>query len=141
MQIGTVDGEMGILVSGMQPTRLGKDQLSVTVEIGELLRFDPAGIEIILQTERRENADCVRQHVDADTKGTKFRRRLEHPTRQPAPVQRQGQRQTADAAADDEDVFVRQFPETVKARLPDGESCATYGRQGNCRYQGLLQVV
>ena len=57
------------------------------------------------QSERGEFLGCVRQHVDTEAKPLDLGRQLVDPAINSRAVQREGERQAADAAADDDHVF------------------------------------
>ena len=107
LQIAAVDRELRMRVAGMAAERLGIDQLAEAVEERRLLRRHGDFRERRLEPEPSELRRRVRQEVDADPDGADLRRRLVDEGRDAGAVQRQRERQPADAGADDGDVVHR----------------------------------
>ena len=106
VQVGAVDGKVRPLMPGGEPPGLAVDELAVAGEEGIVLRLAGDRRERVLQPERAQLLDRVRPEIDADPERADFRRRLEHPdpARHIGGVDGQRQRQSADAAADDDDL-------------------------------------
>ena len=94
------------LVAGRQAPGLAVDQLAVAGEERVVLRLAGDRRQRLLQAKRAELLDRMRAEIDADPERVDFGRRLEHPDAAGAAagVDRERQRQAADAAADNDDV-------------------------------------
>ena len=119
VQVGAVDREMRPLVPGSQPPGLAVDQLAVAGEEGVVLRLAGDRRQRVLQAQRAELLDRVRPEIDADPERMDLGRRLEHPDAPGAAagVDRERQRQAADAAADNDDVH-RSSLAAPSAKIP-----------------------
>jgi hypothetical protein len=65
------------------------------------MRADTACVEVPKQSDAGQFLDCMRQHVDSDSKFADIFRALEYFDLNAGFVQEQGSRQAADAAAGD----------------------------------------
>jgi hypothetical protein len=102
LQASAVDGELRHVVAGVDPARLAPDLLAEAVRVDQLARADRGGVELVEKTQPREFLDGVRQGVDADPELPDRLGLLVDLAGDPAPVQHQGRREPADAAADDD---------------------------------------
>ena len=109
-----VDRELRDVVPRVEAARLVPDLLALAVEVEELRGPQRDGVERVEEAQVAQRADRVRQRVDPDAELAELARRLEHgDVAHPALVEREGRREAADAAADDED-----------AHVPDGNTVA-----------------
>ena len=104
MQVGAVDGKMRPLMPGREPPRLAVDELAVAGEEGIVLRLAGDRRKRILEPELAQLLHRMRSEIDPDPERADIGGGLEHPD---AGGRRRGvsgkrQRQTADAAADDD---------------------------------------
>ncbi len=109
VQVGAVDRNVRPLVAGGHPPRLAVDELAVAGEERVVLRLAGDRDERVLQPQRAQLLDRVRPEIDADAERVDFRRRLvdADAPRCAGRMQAERQRQSADAAADDDDVRIR----------------------------------
>src|SRR5258706_14088662 len=110
MQMGPVDRQLRQFVAGEAPARLAEDELAEAVVEAQFLRFHSDAREPLLQAKLGELAHAVRQQVHADAERLYFRRGLEHAAGDARLLQRQREREAADAAADDENLHGRILP-------------------------------
>ncbi len=114
VQVGAVDGKVRPLMPGGEPPGLAVDQLAVAGEEGIVLRLAGNFRERVLQSERAQLLDRVRPEIDADPERPDVGRGLEHADAAGhfGGVDGQRQRQSADAAADDDDLHdpLRMYP-------------------------------
>ena len=105
VQVGAMDREMRPLVPGGTPPRLAIDELPVPGEERIVLRLAGARRQGLLQPQRAQLLHGVRPEIDADAERADLGRRFEHAdaARGAGRMERQRQRQSADAAADDQD--------------------------------------
>ncbi|MNC91593.1 hypothetical protein D3C83_78850 [compost metagenome] len=97
-----MDRELRPVVAGEAPARFLEDELPVAVVEAQFLRLDGERGELFLQAELGELAHAVRQKVDAHAQRPDLRRGLENLAADARLVQRQREREPADAAADDQ---------------------------------------
>ena len=83
--------------------------LAEAIAIEQLARADADAVELRQQTELRQNADGVRQHVDADAEFAQLRGLLEYLGLDAGLVQAEGGGQAADTAADDQDLLASEL--------------------------------
>ena len=102
MQVRPVDRKLRPLVAGVPAARFLEDELAEAVVEAQLLRLDRERGELFLQAQLGQLAHAVRQQVDADAQRPDLRRRLEDVAGDAGLVQRQREREPADAAADDQ---------------------------------------
>ncbi len=100
-------GDLRVVVARRPTPRLAPDALPVPVRVHQLAGLDGAVDQPLEQAEVGHHAGGARQQVDADAERPDLARRLEHPARHTAAVERQRGRQPADAAAGDQDRVVR----------------------------------
>ena len=106
LQVGAQQRDVRPQVAGRLAERLAIDELAVPGEEGVVLRLAGGRDQRVLEPERAQLLHRMRADVDADAERPHFGRGLEHPdaARHARGVQRQRQRQPADAAADDDRV-------------------------------------
>src|SRR5205823_3205919 len=104
LQIAAMNGELRMIVTGGASQRLLIDQLAEPIEEGRVPGLDREARQRAFEAERRKLLGGVRQQIDADPDGLDLGCRLEDPAGNVRRVQREPQRQPADAAADDNDV-------------------------------------
>ena len=104
VQVGAMDGEMRPLVAGRESPRLAVDELAVAGEERVVLRLAGDRGERVLEPERAQLLHGMRPEIDADAERADLGRRLEHPDAGGGlrGMGGQRQRQSADAAADDD---------------------------------------
>ena len=78
LQLAAVNGELGHIVSGVGATQFLPDRLAEAIAIEQLASPDADAVELRQQTELRQNADGVRQHVEADAEFAQLRGLLEY---------------------------------------------------------------
>ncbi len=88
----------------MEAARLAPDGLAEAVHVDEFAGADRDGVERRQQAEFGQFADRMRQRVDADADLSDFARLLVDGGTDAARVQHQGERETANAASDDDDL-------------------------------------
>ena len=66
LQLAAMNGELGHIVSGVGATQFLPHRLAEAIAIEQLASPDADAVELRQQTELRQNADGVRQHVEAD---------------------------------------------------------------------------
>ena len=103
LQIGAVDRQLRRIVAGPAAGRLAVDVLAEAVEERRLARDDGDPLELGEDAERPQRRARRRQHVDADAERPDLRGGLVDAAGDSGLVQRQRQRQAADAGADDGD--------------------------------------
>ena len=103
-------------MSGGAPPRLAVDELAVPGEEGIVLRLAGHRRKRVLQAERAEFLHRMRAEIDADPERADIGRRLEYADAVGGlgGMRRQRQRQSANAAADDDEI---QGPAPLKATL------------------------
>src|SRR5579872_4714938 len=104
LQIATMNGKLRMIVAGSAAERLLIDELAEAVEEGRVPRFDRDLRQRVLKPKRGEFLGRMRQQVDADANRPDLGNRLEYPAGNAGLLQRQSQRQAADAGADDDDL-------------------------------------
>ena len=102
MQVRAVHRQLRPAVAGESAARLLEDELAEAVVEAQLPRLDRGPGELFLQAELGELAHAVRQQVDADPERLDLRRGLEDSAGDAGLVQRQREREPADAAANDQ---------------------------------------
>src|SRR5262245_35229980 len=105
MQIGTMNRKLRPLVASVAPARLLEDELAEAVVEAELACFHCERRKTLLQAELGQLAHAVRQEIDPHAERPDRGRGLEHLAGNAELVQRERERQSAHAAADDEYVL------------------------------------
>src|SRR5580693_8356648 len=104
MQVAAVDRELRVLIAGEPAGRLPVDELAVAVEEGRLAGRDADGGQLGFEAQPGEDLRRVRQDVDADADRPQTRGSLVDFTVDAGVVQLKGERQPADACADDREL-------------------------------------
>src|ERR1700731_3506758 len=104
LQVAAMDRELRMLVARGAAQRLLIDQLTEAIEEGGVLRRDRGPRQIGFEAERGQLPGGMRKQIDTDADRADFSRRLEYSTGNSRRVQRQPQRQPANAGPDDDDV-------------------------------------
>ncbi len=104
LQLAAVDRELRDGEAGIEPAGLAKDVAPVRRLVDQLARADADHVELIEESEAGEMPDRVRQDVDADAQLAHLAGALVDRRREALLVQRECEREPADAAADDRDV-------------------------------------
>ena len=105
LQVAAVDRELRRLVAGPASRGLGVDELAEAVEERRLARRHRDPLQRFEHAERAQLGGRVRQDVDADAERPDLRRLLVDPAGDAGAVQAEGERQPADAGADDGDAL------------------------------------
>jgi threonine dehydratase len=113
MQIGAVDRKLRPAVPGESAARIAKDHLPEAIAVDDFPRRHRQPRELRFQAELVELAHRVRQQVDADAERPDLRRSLEHAATDSRLLERQREREAADATADDEDFHAPDSIESV----------------------------
>ena len=103
LQLAAVNAELRHIVSGVGAAQFLPHRLAEAIAIEQLASADAGAVELRQQTELRQNADGVRQHVEADAEFAQLRGLLEYLGLDSGLVQREGGGKAADTAADDQD--------------------------------------
>jgi hypothetical protein len=111
LQIAAMNRELRVVVAGGAAERLPIDQLPETVEEGGILRLDRDSCQRIFKPKRGQFPGRVRKQVDADADRLDLGDGFEDPAGNPGLVQRQPQRQSADAGAEDDDLVHVSIPQ------------------------------
>ena len=106
LQVAAVNRELRRVVAGPAPGRLAVDVLAEAIEERRLARQHRDLLERLEHAERLQRTRCVGQDIDADPERADLGRGFEHPAGDARTVQRERQRQAADAGADDQDLGV-----------------------------------
>ena len=106
-----------MLVARRAAERLLIDQLAEAIEEGRITSRDRDLRQLGFEPERCEFPGGVREQIDADADRLDLGRRFEYPAGNSGGVQRQPERQSANAGADDDDV-VHVPPGIFFLRLP-----------------------
>ena len=106
LQVGAMDRELRRVVAGPAARRLAVDVLAEAIEERRLARDDGDALERLEHAERTKRRARVRQDVDADAQWTDLGGRFVDATGDAGAVQRQRQREAADAGADDGDFAI-----------------------------------
>ena len=101
-----MDRELRMVVAGGAAERLLVDQLAKAVEEGGIGGGDRDPRQFRFKSERGELARRMRKQIDADADLLDLGRGLENPARDAGLMQREPQRQPANAGTDDDDVVV-----------------------------------
>ena len=104
LQVAAVDRELRVLVSGGAAERLLVDQLAEAVEEGGIGGGDRGLGERGFKAERGELSRSMRKQVDADADRPDLRGGFENPARNSFLMQREPERQPANAGTDDDDL-------------------------------------
>ena len=107
LQIAAVDVELRPVVAGVAAERLLVDELAEAVVEAGFERGDGDARQLVLEPEQRELAGRVRQEADADADRPDLGRGLEDAAADATLVKGERKRQSADAGADDDDLFAR----------------------------------
>ena len=104
VQVGAMNGKMRPLMSGRESPWLAVDELAVAGEEGVVLRLAGDRRERVLEPELAQLLHRMRAEIDPDPERADIRRGLEHPDAGGGlrGVGGKRQRQSADAAADDD---------------------------------------
>ena len=113
-----MDGELRIRIAGSNPKRLLIDQLAEAIEEGRVRCRDRDPGQIRLQPKCCKFFGGMRKQIDADADRLDLGRRLKNPAWNSSAMQRQPQRQSADAGPDDNDVVHCPLPARAFRRLP-----------------------
>ena len=104
LQIAAMDRELRMVVAGGAAERLLVDQLPEAVEEGRVPGLDRDFRQRVLKPERGQFLGRMRQQIDADADRADLGNGLVDAAGNPGLVQRQSERQAADAGADDDDL-------------------------------------
>ena len=104
LQPPAMDGELRHVVAGIGAARLAPDLLAEAVGVDQLVGPDRRRIEPVEQPEPRQLLDRVRQRVDADAELANAVGLLVDLAVDAAGVQHERGGETADSAADDDDL-------------------------------------
>ena len=103
LQVAAMDRKLRCFVAGPAPGRLGVDELAEAVEEGGLAGRHGEALERLEDAQRAQLGARMRQDIDADAERQDLGGRLVDAAGDAGAVQEQGQRQAADAGADDDD--------------------------------------
>ena len=78
LQIAAANAELRHIVSGVGAAQLLPDRLAEAIAVEQLASSDAGAVELRQQAEPRQNADGVRQHVEADAEFAQLRGLLEY---------------------------------------------------------------
>ena len=129
LQLAAMNGELGHIVSGVGATQFLPHRLAEAIAIEQLASPDADAVELRQQTELRQNADGVRQHVEADAEFAQLRGLLEYLGLYSGLVQREGGGKAADTAADDQDFLAQDYSSNrLRADCSGGQRVLDQGR-------------
>ena len=97
-------------------------------KVGELGSTDARALEFFLQSELDQLAAGMRQYIDADAKGFKYRNAFEHAHRHADLMQAQCERQPADPATGNKNRHLPPAPHP--SRIPNGPGRCERGTPG-----------
>jgi hypothetical protein len=103
LQPAAMDRVLRHLVAGVQAALFAPDLLAEAVDVDQLMRAHPHRVERRQQAEGVQLPDGMGQRIDADAEGAHLLGLLQHQAGEAAFVQRQRERQPADARTCDED--------------------------------------
>src|SRR5262249_50783833 len=116
LQPAAMDGELRHLVAGIGAAQLAPDLLPEAVGVEQLVGSDPHGVETIEQPELAQFLDRMGQRVDPDAEFTNGVRLLVDLAVDAAGMQHERGGQTADAAADYDDLHRSTHNQTHNSR-------------------------
>jgi hypothetical protein len=117
LQPAAMDGKLRHLIAGVGAAQLAPDLLPEAVGIEQLVGADSRRIEAIEQPQVRQFLDGMGQRIDADAELANGVRLLVNLAVDAAGMQHEGGRETADAAADDNDLHRELTTNPQRARI------------------------
>src|SRR5215831_280215 len=123
--VAASQGQLRPAISCGAPQRLAVNELAEAIEENRLTGLDGDALELRRQAKTKELPGPVRQDIDAHAERPELGGRLEHPRRNAGLLERQRQRQAANAAADDD--HIRSHDSMLMAQRADHEHPITGG--------------
>src|SRR5262245_30493026 len=125
-----MDRDLRHVVARIEAARLAPDLLAETVGVDQFKRADRDRVEPLHQPELLQFLDRVRQRVDADAELADALRLLEQLAVDAARMQHQRRGETANSAADNDDLHGQPLtphtPQTMPIMAPQGKTAKHY---------------